>query len=148
MVASGRGAQLGVLFRNAEAIESLREIDTLGLDKTGTLTVGRPAFDRVLTVGAWKENELLALAAGLGRSSGHPRARAIVEGAASSGNTPAAVSDFQSVTGRGVTGTHNGRKLALGNLALMNDVGASVDPVRTEVERLRKSGRTVMFLTI
>ncbi len=148
MVASGRGARLGVLFRNAEAIESLREIDTLVVDKTGTLTVGRPTFDRVLTVGAWKENEVLALAAGLDRSSEHPLARAIVEGAASSGNTPAAVSDFQSVTGKGVTGTHAGRKLALGNLALMNDVGASIDPVGTDVETLRKSGRTVMFLAI
>jgi Cu+-exporting ATPase len=148
MVASGRGAQLGVLFRNAEAIESLREIDTLVVDKTGTLTVGHPALDRVVTVAGWKQAEVLALGAGLERSSEHPLARAIVEGAASSGVTAAAVSDFQSVTGRGVLGTHQGRKVALGNAALMNDVGATITPLEKEVEELRKSGRTVMFLAI
>jgi Cu+-exporting ATPase len=146
MVASGRGAQLGVLFRNAEAIESLREIDTLVVDKTGTLTVGHPAFERAIVVGAWKEHELLALAAGLERSSEHPLARAIVDGAASSGITPAAVGDFQSLTGRGVTGTHKSRKVALGNAALMTDVGATIEPIQKEVEELRRSGRTVMFL--
>jgi len=146
MVASGRGAQLGVLFRNAEAIESLREIDTLVVDKTGTLTVGHPVFDRVIAMGAWKEHELLALAAGLERSSEHPLARAIVEGASSSGITPAAISDFQSLTGRGVTGIHEGRKLALGNTALMKDVGATIEPIQKQVEELRQSGRTVMFL--
>ena len=148
MVASGRGAQIGVLFRNAEAIESLREIDTLVVDKTGTLTVGHPALDRTVAVGAWKEHELLALAAGLERSSEHPLARAIVEGAASRGIVPADVSDFQSVTGRGVTGRSPERKIALGNAALMKDVGASVEPIASDVEALRKSGRTVMFLAV
>src|SRR4051812_4411959 len=144
MVASGRGAQLGVLFRNAEAIESLREIDTLVVDKTGTLTVGRPAFDRVIKVGAWKEHEVLALAAGLERSSEHPLARAIVDAAVASGNTPVPVGDFQSLTGRGVTGTHGGRKLALGNAALMKEVGATLDAIQSPVQELRNAGRTVM----
>jgi Cu+-exporting ATPase len=148
MVASGRGAQLGVLFRNAEAIESLREIDTLVVDKTGTLTVGRPAFDRVIKVGAWKEHEVLALAAGLERSSEHPLARAIVDAAVASGNTPVPVGDFQSLTGRGVTGTHGGRKLALGNAALMKEVGATLDAIQSPVQELRNAGRTVMFLAI
>jgi Cu+-exporting ATPase len=148
MVASGRGAQLGVLFRNAEAIESLRQIDTLVVDKTGTLTVGQPAFDRVVVVDAWREPELLALAAGLERSSEHPLARAIVTAAASSGITPTPIRDFQSVTGQGVTGTHDGRKLALGNAALMTSVGASIASIQNEIEALRKAGRTVMFLAV
>jgi Cu+-exporting ATPase len=148
MVASGRGAQLGVLFRNAEAIESMREIDTLVVDKTGTLTVGHPALDRVITVEPGKENELLALAAGLERASEHPLARAIVDGAQARAVSPVEVSDFQSVTGRGVTGADRDRKLALGNAALMKDVGASVEALRHEVEALRSSGRTVMFLAV
>jgi Cu+-exporting ATPase len=148
MVASGRGAQLGVLFRNAEAIESLREIDTLVVDKTGTLTVGRPALDRVLTAAQWSERELLALAAGLERSSEHPLARAIVEGASSRGIELAEVADFQSITGRGVTGRHGNRSIALGNAALMQDVGASIGTLQNEVDALRGSGRTVMFIAI
>jgi len=148
MVASGRGAQLGVLFRNAEAIESLREIDTLVVDKTGTLTIGHPALDRVIALAPWKENELLGLAAGLERSSEHPLARAIVDGSKARAIAPIEVSEFQSVTGRGVTGVHSSRKLALGNAALMNDVGASIEPVQKEVEALRSSGRTVMFLAV
>jgi Cu+-exporting ATPase len=148
MVASGRGAQLGVLFRNAEAIESLREIDTLVVDKTGTLTVGRPALDRVLVVQPWKEEELLAIAAGLERSSEHPLARAIVDGAKARGVAAAEVRNFQSVTGRGVTGTYDGRTVSLGNVALMNDVGAAIEPLHSEVESLRSSGRTVMFLAV
>jgi P-type Cu+ transporter len=148
MVASGRGAQLGVLFRDAEAIESMREIDTLVVDKTGTLTVGRPALDRTLALSPWKEDELLVLAAGLERSSEHPLARAIVDGAKARGLAPSEVSDFQSITGRGVTGTHNARKLALGNVALMKDVGASVESIQRDVDALRSAGRTVMFLAV
>jgi Cu+-exporting ATPase len=148
MVASGRGAQLGVLFRDADAIESLRDIDTLVVDKTGTLTVGRPALDQVRVVGEWKENDLLALAAGLERSSEHPLARAIVEGATARGLSAAPVSDFQSVTGRGVTATFNGRTVALGNAALMQDVGASIDTLQQDAEALRRAGRTVMFLAV
>jgi Cu+-exporting ATPase len=148
MVASGRGAQLGVLFRDAKAIESLREIDTLVVDKTGTLTLGRPALDQVLTVGSLKENEILSLAAGLERSSEHPLARAIVDGAAARGVTAAEVSDFDSMTGRGVKGLSQGRVLALGNVALMQDVGASVHSIQRDVDTLRRSGRTVMFLAV
>jgi Cu+-exporting ATPase len=148
MVASGRGAQLGVLFRNAEAIESLREMDTLVVDKTGTLTVGKPALDRVIAVEPWTESELLALAAGLERSSEHPLARAIVEGAKARSSAARDIADFQSLTGRGVTGSFQGRSVALGNLALMNDVGAKVDALQKEVDTLRASGRTVMFLAV
>lgn len=145
MVASGRGAQLGVLFRNAQAIESLRDIDTLVVDKTGTLTVGHPELDRVIPLGPWKEPELLALAAGLEKSSEHPLARAIVAGART---PPLSVDHFQSQTGRGVSGTHGGRSIALGNAALMKDVGASIDTIKNEVDTLRDSGRTVMYLAV
>jgi Cu+-exporting ATPase len=148
MVASGRGAQLGVLFRDAKAIESLQEIDTLVVDKTGTLTVGRPALEQVLAVAPWTEPELLALAAGLERSSEHPLARAIVEGAAERGVSPGETSDFQSVTGRGVTGRSGSRAIALGNSALMKDVGAAVAPIEAQVDELRASGRTVMFVAV
>ncbi len=148
MVASGRGAQMGVLFRNAEAIEGLREIDTLVLDKTGTLTVGQPALDRVLAVSSYSENELLSLAAGLEQLSEHPLARAIVAGAQARGVTLASVREFQSLTGRGVTGRHGEHQVALGNAALMREVGASLEPVQSDVKKLRSTGRTVMFLAI
>jgi len=148
MVASGRGAQLGVLFRDAKAIESLREIDTLVVDKTGTLTLGRPALDRVLTVEPWSEREILSLAAGLERSSEHPIARAIVDGAAGRDIAPAHVGEFESITGQGVKGTHNGRALALGNDVLMENIGASASSLQAEVDTLRRTGRTVMFLAV
>ena len=148
MVATGRGAQLGVLFRDAEAIESLREIDTLVVDKTGTLTVGKPALHQVITVAPWTEEEILALAAGIEKSSEHPLARAIVHAAAQRRVVPADLSDFQSVTGKGVTGRQADRTLALGNAALMKDVGASVESLKVEADALRASGRTVMFIAV
>lgn len=148
MVASGRGAQMGVLFRDAAAIEALRDIDTLVLDKTGTLTVGRPRLHRVLTVAPWTEKEVLALAAGLELPSEHPLAHAIVEGAMTHGLEPAPVSDFQSVTGRGVMARHSAQSISIGNAALMQDVGASIESIQQEVEALRNAGRTVMFIAI
>lgn len=148
MVASGRAAQMGVLFRNAEAIEAMREIDTLVLDKTGTLTIGRPMFDRLIAVPPFSEDELLAVAAGLEQSSEHPLARAIVDGARARGLKPASVTEFQSLTGRGVTGLQGTRRVALGNAALMNEVGASIESLQAEVEHLRSTGRTVMFIAI
>jgi Cu+-exporting ATPase len=135
-----------VLFRDAQAIEALREIDTLVVDKTGTLTMGRPALHQVIAAGSWQENELLAIAAALEKSSEHPLARAIVEGATARGIAPVEVTDFQSVTGRGVTGRYGARSVALGNAALMKDVGASIDALQEEVAAMRSSGRTVMFL--
>jgi Cu+-exporting ATPase len=148
MVASGRGAQLGVLFRDAQAIENLREIDTLVVDKTGTLTVGRPSLHQVIPVDGRDEGEVLALAAGLEKSSEHPLARAIVAGATARQLPPRAITEFQSVTGRGVTGSESGRRLALGNVALMTDEGASVDGIQPQVDALRAAGRTVMYLAV
>jgi len=148
MVASGRGAQMGVLFRDAQAIEALRGIDTLVVDKTGTLTVGRPTLQRVLMVDSWNETELLRLAASLEKSSEHPLARAIVEGAAARQLSIADASDFASVTGKGVTGVVDGRAVALGNVALMRDVGASVESLGAAVTAERSQGRTVMFVAV
>jgi Cu+-exporting ATPase len=148
MVASGRGAQLGVLFRNAEAIETLCTIDTLVLDKTGTLTQGRPAPTRVIAFGEFSQDVVLACAAGLERASEHPLARAIVEGALARSVIPVEVAQFDSVTGQGVTGTWDGRRLALGNAVLMRAVGAAVEAAREQSETLRRSGQTVIFLAI
>jgi len=148
MVASGRAAQHGVLFRDAAAIESLCDIDTLVLDKTGTLTLGRPVLDRVVARPGFEAHEVLALAAGLEKPSEHPLARAIVEGAAARGVEPAAVADFNSVAGRGVTARQDGRALALGNAALMAERHVAVDELKEEAEALRRAGRTVMFLAV
>jgi P-type Cu+ transporter len=148
MVASGRGAQLGVLFRNAQAIESLREVDTLILDKTGTITVGRPTFDRAIAVNGFSEEQVLSWAAGLDRTSEHPLARAVVAGAELRGLRPATVTHFVSVTGQGVRGESEGHALALGNAALMKSEGVTTEPLAQEVEQLRKQGRTVIFLSI
>jgi Cu+-exporting ATPase len=148
MVASGRGAQFGVLFRDATAIEALREVDTLVVDKTGTLTVGRPALDEVIAQPPFAEAEVLALAAGLERLSEHPLAHAITDGAAARGAASEAINEFASVTGQGVTGRAAARRLALGNRTLMEASSVSVDPISDRVEALRSSGRTVMFLAV
>jgi P-type Cu+ transporter len=148
MVASGRGAQLGVLFRDAQAIENLRKIDTLVLDKTGTITVGKPAYDRTISANGYSEQQILCWAAGLDWASEHPLARAVVAGAEAKGVRPASVSDFESVTGQGVRGTADGHALALGNVALMTASGVSVDSIGEEADKLRRQGRTVMFLAV
>lgn len=146
MVGSGRGAQLGVLFRDAAAIESLRDIDTLVVDKTGTLTLGRPTVQAVIPVAPWKEREILALAASLERSSEHPLAHAIVNSAATLVLDEAR--EFASLTGLGVRGMVAGRGVALGSEALMRQVGASTAILETQVSRSRGDGLTVMFVAV
>jgi Cu+-exporting ATPase len=148
MVASGRGAQIGVLFRDARAIESLREIDTLVIDKTGTLTEGRPALDRAIAIAPWEEPDVLKLAADLERSSEHPLARAIVDGASARNLATGSVEAFESLTGKGVRGRASGHAIALGNVALMKDLGISVEPVQVAADELRRAGRTFMYLAI
>ncbi len=148
MVASGRGAQMGVLFRNAEAIETLRTVDTLVLDKTGTLTLGRPTLSRVIDFAEFSQSMVLACASGLERSSEHPLARAIVDGALARNIKPVEIADFASVTGQGVTGTWEGRHVALGNAELMRAEGVATDSADEESERLRRTGQTIMFLAI
>ena len=148
MVASGRGAQLGVLFRNAQAIETLRDVDTLVLDKTGTLTVGHPSLRRIVARPGFSESDVLAYAAGLERSSEHPIARAIVEGAGARSIAASEVTNFASITGQGVTGATVEHKLALGNEVLMRVSGVDPDQNSSEAEDLRAQGFTVMFLAI
>ncbi|MDB6161279.1 MAG: atp7 [Gammaproteobacteria bacterium] len=148
MVASGRGAQLGVLFRDAQAIEALRDIDTLVLDKTGTLTEGHPALERVIPVEPWSEVEILSLAAGLERSSEHPLAEAVVAGALQRNIAPRDIANFQSLTGFGVQGTDGSRVIVLGNRALMEKVGAQIAALESEVGALLNTGRTVMYLAV
>jgi P-type Cu+ transporter len=148
MVASGRGAHLGVLFRDAQAIENLRKVDTLVLDKTGTITLGKPTYDRAIAAEGFSEQQILSWAAGLDRASEHPLARAVVAGAEARGVKLAAVGNFSSVTGQGVRGNAEGRALALGNAALMEASGVSVDSIRDEADRLRRQGRTVIYLSV
>ena len=148
MVASGRGAQQGVLFRDAQAIENLRNVDTLVLDKTGTITVGRPSLERVIALNGYTESQILGWAAGLDVASEHPLARAIVTGAEQRGIQPAHVTGFKSVTGQGVRGSADDHALALGNKALMVGVGASTESVDDQVGTLRREGRTVVFLAV
>lgn len=148
MVASGRGAQLGVLFRNAEAIETLRTVDTLVLDKTGTLTQGRPTLIQVIALGPYSQEAVLACAAGIERSSEHPLARAIVAGARARGVVPIEVTHFDSVTGQGVTGTWEGRRVALGNALLMRGADADVSAAHEASEPLRRIGQTIIYLAI
>jgi Cu+-exporting ATPase len=148
MVASGRGAQLGVLFRDASAIEALRNIDTLVVDKTGTLTLGKPTLDQVLAAPGHTEAEILGLAAGLEVSSEHPLARAIVAGAAARSVNPHPVVEFQSLTGRGVQAMSGRQRISLGNQRLMQELGANIDAVETQAQKLRTAGLTVMYLAV
>ena len=148
MVATGKGAQSGVLFKNAEAIEMLRVVDTLVVDKTGTLTEGRPKLVEVVTTARIDENTLLRLAASLERGSEHPLAAAIVAGATERGIELSAASAFESLTGKGVTGEVDGHKVALGNLALIEELGIKTSELASKAEALRGEGQTVMFVGV
>jgi Cu+-exporting ATPase len=147
MVATGKGATLGVLFKNAEAIEVLRKVNTLVVDKTGTLTLGKPKLASVAPAQGWSENELLALAAGLERGSEHPLAEAIVAGALELGVSVSDAEGFESLTGKGVKGTVTGHAVGLGNRKLMEELGVAVDPFAEQAESMRADGETVMFVS-
>ena len=148
MVASGRAAQAGVLFRDAEAIERLRTIDTLIVDKTGTLTQGRPAFRDVIGQGNVTADDVLRLAASLDQGSEHPLADAIVAEARRRNLSLSGAEEFESVTGLGVRGRVEGRALVLGNTALMREVGADPGALADAAEKLRLDGATAMFLAV
>jgi len=143
MVGVGRGATAGVLIKDAEALEGLEKVDTLVVDKTGTLTEGRPRLVSVAPAAGWEERGLLRLAASLERASEHPLAAAIIAGAAQRGIELAPAGDFQSFTGKGVAGTVDGKRVALGNQALI-DPG----PLASSAEVLRREGQTVVFVTV
>ena len=150
MVATGRGALAGVLIRNAEALETLEKVETLLVDKTGTLTEGKPRLVSVVAAddatGAATDAKILALAAGLERGSEHPLAAAILAGAAARGVAPTSVDAFRSLTGRGVIGAAAGRRVALGNARLLEELGIDAGALGKRAEALREEGQTVMFL--
>ncbi len=148
MTATGRGAQAGVLIKDAEALELFAKVDTLIVDKTGTLTEGRPKLTDVVAAEGFDETELLSLAASLERGSEHPLAEAIVEGAEARGATISAASDFEAVTGKGVSGSVNGRKIALGNAAMMIDLKADAASLKDRADALRSDGKTAMFVAV
>jgi Cu+-exporting ATPase len=149
MVATGQGATLGVLFKNAEAIEVMRQVDTLVVDKTGTLTEGRPKLISVETNGENPdEKKLLRLAASLERGSEHPLAAAIVDGAQERGVDLTEAKNFASATGKGVTGEVDGRKVALGNRKLLDELGVDPGELVGRAEELRTEGQTVMFVAV
>ncbi|MDX1557078.1 MAG: copper-translocating P-type ATPase, partial [Xanthomonadales bacterium] len=148
MVASGKGASAGVLFKDAEAIQTLRQVDTLVVDKTGTLTEGKPKLVDVVTSDGFEEEEVLRLAATLERGSEHPLAAAIVEGAKDRGVELEQYSDFDSVTGKGVKGRIGDNAVALGNLALMETWSVEVSELTTRAEELRSEGKTAMFVAV
>jgi len=148
MVATGKGATVGVLFKNAEAIEVMRKVDTLVVDKTGTLTVGKPKLVSVVALDTVSEDDLLVAAASLERGSEHPLASAIVEGATERQLDLVEAVGFESVTGKGVMGRVNGNQVALGNAALMEQLGIATTDIRARAESMRADGQTVMFVAV
>ncbi len=148
MVGIGRGAQAGVLIKNAEALERFEKVDTLVVDKTGTLTQGKPQLREVVSLGEEDENELLGLAASLERASEHPLAEAIVAGARARNVALADPSEFQSITGKGVMARVRDREVVLGNASLMADRGIDTSGLDQSAEALRREGATAMFVAV
>jgi Cu+-exporting ATPase len=153
MVATGRGAHEGVLVRNAEALETLEKVDTLIVDKTGTLTEGKPRLTDVIAAEGIAESEVVAAVASLERASEHPLAAAIVTGAEKRGVQLAEAKEFASITGKGVSGVVNGRKVIVGNAAMLDQAGldqagVSSSAMKEQAEQLRRAGKTVMFAAI
>jgi len=148
MVGTGRGAQAGVLIKNAEALETLEKVNTLVVDKTGTLTEGKPKLTSVVPLAGFEEGVVLWLGASLERASEHPLAAAIVKGAQEKNIELTAVSEFRSITGKGVTGTVEGRAVALGNLKLFEELAIEPGELPSRAETLRGDGQTVMLLAI
>ena len=148
MVATGKGAQMGILFKNAEAIELLKEINTLVVDKTGTLTEGKPKLVTVLTKDGWPESEVLRLAATLERGSEHPLASAIVRGAEERSIALTKTQSFESFTGKGVTGRVEERMVSLGNQALLDELKIDSGELALKAEGLRREGQTLVFVAV
>jgi Cu+-exporting ATPase len=148
MTATGRGAEAGVLVREASALERLAKVDTVIVDKTGTLTNGTPELTDVIALGKWDEPSLLAFAASLEKGSEHPLAEAIVAGAEQKKIALSTAQDFQSVTGKGVRGSVDGSEVILGNRAMLEETGTNSAPVEAQADALRTSGKTVMYLLV
>jgi Cu+-exporting ATPase len=148
LVATGRSARMGVLFRNAEAIEGMRQVDTLLVDKTGTLTEGAPKLVTVVALSPFPEVEVLRLAAAVERASAHPFAKAIVRGAEDRGAPFGASENFQSITGKGVRGLVEGRRVLVGSPALLSEEGADVRALASRAQALREEGQSVLFVAV
>ncbi|TPM27166.1 heavy metal translocating P-type ATPase [Mesorhizobium sp. B2-3-5] len=148
MTATGRGAHAGVLIKEAAALERFASVDTLIVDKTGTLTEGRPKLTDVVAANGFSEDDLLGLAASLEKGSEHPLAEAIVEGAAARGVAVTDATGFEAVTGKGVSGTVSGKTVALGNAAMMGNLGVAVAAVSASAEALQGAGKTAMFVAV
>ncbi len=146
MVGTGRGAHEGILIRNAESLEIFEKVNTLVVDKTGTLTEGKPRLTAVIPAEGFDEGQLLQLVASLEKASEHPLAAAILAGAKEKNAELVDVADFQSVTGKGVTGTLHGQRIGIGHAALMQDLGAKPEALQARAESLQKEGQTVMFI--
>jgi Cu+-exporting ATPase len=148
MVGTGRGAMAGVLIKNAEALEIMEKVDTLVVDKTGTLTEGKPKLIAVQAETGFTEDEMLQITASLERASEHPLAEAIVKGAEEKGIDLVKANDFQSVTGKGVTGQVDGHTVAAGNVKLLESLGISVGGLSQQADKQRAEGQTVMLIAI
>jgi Cu+-exporting ATPase len=148
MVATGKGATAGVLFKNAEAIEVLRQVQVLVVDKTGTLTEGKPRMVGLETLPGWSETDVLRWAAGLERDSEHPLAEAVVRHAESNGMDIPKVHDFQSITGKGVLGIVEGHAVALGNLKMLQELSAEPGPLAARADIRRQDGQTVLYMAV
>ena len=148
MVGVGRGAQAGVLIKNAEALEHMEKVDTIIVDKTGTLTEGRPAVIAIVPAPGFTEDEALRLAASVERASEHPLALAIVRAAEERGIATAPVADFDSPTGKGAYGTVDGKRIPLGNAKFLAEQGVDVAPLADEADRLREDGATAIFMGV
>ena len=146
MTATGRGAQAGVLIKDAEALERMSKVDTLVVDKTGTLTEGKPELTDVIAFGNASREDVLSLAAALEKGSEHPLAEAILNGAGKRGLTIGKADDFEAVTGKGVKGNIGGRAVALGNQAMMQSISVDVGPAEKQADELRSAGKTAMFI--
>jgi Cu+-exporting ATPase len=148
MVATGRGASMGILFKNAESIEMLRKVNTLVIDKTGTLTIGKPKLVSIKSIAPISDNELLIYSASIENSSEHPLAAAIVNDAKDKGLILKMSHDFQSITGKGTKGVVASKNIIVGNHALMTDLKIDLSSVRPEVDALQSSGQTVMYVSM
>ena len=148
MTATGRGAQAGVLIKDATALELMAKVDTLVVDKTGTLTQGKPELTDIITFGKMQQKKLLALAAGLEKGSEHPLAEAIVNGAATRGTKITKIENFEAITGKGVVGIADEQSVALGNKALMDLLGVALDDASPKADQLGEEGKTAMFMAV
>ncbi len=148
MVGTGRGASMGILFKNAEALERLERVDTVVVDKTGTLTEGKPKLDEVIALRGFDESELLGLVAAIEKASEHPLAAAILAGAGERGVEVGAAESFESITGKGVRGTVAGRRIEIGSAALLTEVGVDAQPLEERAAPLREHGKIAMLVAI